>query len=793
MKFSNLLKNNPEQLACYELALSRSSLVVEALAGTGKTTIVKIIATEFAEQGKRVLYLAFNRAVVEEVKADARGVYDCHTAHGLALKNVGPDVFEKFQKTKDRFLLDRDLKRLLNIDSRLECPDVRIDEKEFRHELEILLATKKERRDGNFINIGQIKASVLLDSIVYLFTLYRKSVDYQLTREFVEQNLRESMEWPWSEAGFPESEVLIDYIWNKTLEYWNRTVDLRDEEFPLDHDSYLKIWQISHPTLDYDVILFDEAQDADPVMVQIVERQSAIKLWVGDSQQQIYSWRGAVNTLANVTGDSIASLTVTQRFGTPIDLIANAFLAPLGAQLIKPSESVSSSVEYLRPLSTTEMQQAAPVKLELFRTNLSLMHRFMALVNQGVAVQVLADLEVLLRRLNGLIDVARGDEPEFAPFVHFLDLEDLVKYVNGQTIRSRKNTYSQQPSWYPDILLLLRLGGLVFADGILEYRPVDEQMILSWERLIEAIERAKNSKETAGCTLATAHKAKGLSSDEVWVHDCFCKSSLYKNPQSIDEAIALMSSVYKSDNKLEIAKFTEEQRLCYVAVTRAKGRLIHHFPISDYINCNEDFRFAPIANVRHTEVSTLSSPGIDVENETVDSDAALPEWSNELCRVLDSSNASVVKPKLMYFRIRFNGWTNLAGKLEPFGFDITVNSSNKPTTLSEWFGPNELLKIVEIFVNPFIPKVGEMPALTLATEQMLEVARVHCSENGVTLKWLNGPHPYIVSLWDELQPREIVRLPFGKKGLTLGHLSGYDGDHAKCIGLIELIKRGLLQ
>jgi hypothetical protein len=794
MKFGELLRSNTEQYACYEKAFSSPPLVVEALAGTGKTTVVKMIAADYALLGKRVLYLAFNRAIVKETRNDAKGAYECRTAHGLAFLNVGSDVVNKFEKTKDVFLLDRDLMKLLGIDSRLQCPDVQINEVEFGDDLELELSTKKERASGTPINIRQIRGSVLLDSVIYLFTLFRKSVDVELSRDFVVTHLKDSMEWPWSEAGFAESRTVIDYVWEKSLDYWNRVTDLGDFVFPLDHDSYLKMWQISQPVLDFDVIIFDEAQDADPVMVNIIENQSAIKLWVGDTQQQIYAWRGAVNTLSVVEAASEGLITVTQRFGSPIDAIANAFLTPLGSQSIKPNPDIQSSVECRNQINDVEDGQTGPVELELFRTNLSLLNRFISLTNKGVNVRVLADLELLNLRLEGLLDIARGDPPEFSAFAHFVDFQDMVIYVNRQLIRAQKNPYASQPNWFPDVLLLLR-HVLATSYGLLEYRPADEQMIIQWEKLGDAIEQANKASGPADCTLATAHKAKGLTCDEVWVHASFCENSLYDSPQSVAEAVNRVKEIYASESKAAIAKFEEEQRLCYVAVTRARRRLIHHFPITDYLNISESkIESATEVHEIKEEKSTVESDSeLSIKSKEGESDLGEPGWSSELCRLLEQSESKVSPPVQMNFRIRFSGWTNLGGKLESFGFDVITNKLNRPTKLNNESGPNELLQLVQRFLNLQPPIVADLPTLTLAAERMLESARTACHDNEIVLRWENGPHQWQVSLWDELNPDDVIRLYFGKRGLNLDHLAGSEGDQERCSNLMTFIREGISQ
>ena len=68
-------------------------------------------------------------------------------------------------------------------------------------------------------------------------------------------------------------------------------------EIEITHDFYLKKFQLSNPTLFFDYILFDEGQDASAVMLDIFLKQKATKVIVGDTHQQIYGWRFAVNSL----------------------------------------------------------------------------------------------------------------------------------------------------------------------------------------------------------------------------------------------------------------------------------------------------------------------------------------------------------------------------------------------------------------------------------------------------------------------------------------------------------------
>src|SRR6202047_4060614 len=68
---------------------------------------------------------------------------------------------------------------------------------------------------------------------------------------------------------------------------------------PVTHDCYLKLFYLQGRELaprDWTVML-DEAQDADPVILGLLERHKGARIIVGDKYQQLYQWRGAVNAL----------------------------------------------------------------------------------------------------------------------------------------------------------------------------------------------------------------------------------------------------------------------------------------------------------------------------------------------------------------------------------------------------------------------------------------------------------------------------------------------------------------
>ncbi|MCP5859974.1 UvrD-helicase domain-containing protein, partial [Klebsiella pneumoniae] len=68
------------------------------------------------------------------------------------------------------------------------------------------------------------------------------------------------------------------------------------------HDGYLKLYAMSRPALRYDIILLDEAQDTNPITLDLVmaQRGHAKIVLVGDRHQGIYGFRKAMNAMEAV-------------------------------------------------------------------------------------------------------------------------------------------------------------------------------------------------------------------------------------------------------------------------------------------------------------------------------------------------------------------------------------------------------------------------------------------------------------------------------------------------------------
>lgn len=99
------------------------------------------------------------------------------------------------------------------------------------------------------------------------------------------------------------------------------------------HNCYLKQWALTAPRLHVDAVMLDEAQDTNPVLADLVDRQAhAQRIPVGDQCQAIYGWRGATDAMAGWDWTRL-QLSQSFRFGPQLAEHANLWLDLLDATL----------------------------------------------------------------------------------------------------------------------------------------------------------------------------------------------------------------------------------------------------------------------------------------------------------------------------------------------------------------------------------------------------------------------------------------------------------------------------
>lgn len=261
-----------EQEAIIRTELSAGDCaLINAYAGTGKTSALEMLAN--ALPGKRILYICFNRETAVQAKDRFPSNTDCRTIHSLAFSLNGAAYRHKLGTPRPL-----DVMRCLNL------------------------------------NASHIAVHVF-DTVEH----YLHTVDSRIEACHLP---------PGSELCGVSPNQLVD----DARKLW-RLMQEQGSDVPMSHDGYLKLWAMTAPKLvAYDMILLDEAQDTNPVSLDVVLRQRSYGrtrlVFVGDTHQSIYRWRHAINAMEQLKQIAVVSLPLTTsfRFGGDIAEDASFFL-----------------------------------------------------------------------------------------------------------------------------------------------------------------------------------------------------------------------------------------------------------------------------------------------------------------------------------------------------------------------------------------------------------------------------------------------------------------------------------
>ncbi len=473
----------PEQEEAIKLFRTGGSLRINAYAGTGKTSTLELLAHESPLRGQ---YLAFNKSIVREAKTRFPTRVDCSTTHSLALQLIRPqfggDSAKLFNRANANQLVD-------------------------------ILGLKKWRIDAKHSLEARSQGALVVSTI----QRFAQNADVDFQREHVP--CHGSLL-----AAPPETlRAVEDFALTHARQVWSKMID-RNDPMPLGHDGYLKLWALTEPTIAADYILLDEAQDTNPVVLDVLRRQKSQIVYVGDKYQQIYEWRGAVNAMEKITTDHSSFLTTSFRFGNELAGAATSILKMLGAE---------------RPLrgngaKGTKIVTEGDGGTILARTNASTMVALIEALDAGRRPHLVGGNEELMAMLRGVADLKEGQPstvPDFFGFTTWKEVEEFARSGEGE--------------------YLLTFVNLVEAHG-------ERQLMWALSRTVE--------NDHADVVISTAHKAKGREWPSVQLLDDFMKSRPERRPTG------------KKSEKPEEAEKTEydpaELRLLYVAVTRAQDTLI---------------------------------------------------------------------------------------------------------------------------------------------------------------------------------------------------------------------------
>lgn len=244
-----------EQQAVIEALRHWSRIKVYALAGTGKTATLRAIAYLFPNI--RILYIAFNRGIVDEARGKFPPNVEVRTVNSLAYYHDGWQYKNRLSKL------------------------------DFYEIADVLKESSDDVIDNLKYFQSYLNSACSLDEqsiAAYLQSLYPRLDDPEKTADFI-------------------------------LRLYQA---LKENSLQVDHAFYLKEFQLSFEAKGlsglYDLVMLDEAQDTNPVTLDVFKRFRARKVMVGDRHQKVYGFRKAIDAMEKFSAEATLYLTRTFRF-----------------------------------------------------------------------------------------------------------------------------------------------------------------------------------------------------------------------------------------------------------------------------------------------------------------------------------------------------------------------------------------------------------------------------------------------------------------------------------------------
>ena len=246
-------------------------LAIKSVAGSGKTTTLLKLAARFKAQretddalrGKRILYIAFNKQLVEEL----RGKLHAHGLTGV----LTPLTFDALVK--------------------------RTAEARF------------EAEGRPFHLVGALTPTTLTEANPWF-----QGKPYAMKKGLIHQFAQFCQHPTATHPGelFPNKSMLAK-LWEDTVRGTFLTFDGLRKRAHQEH------WMRDILDAQYARVFVDEAQDFDPIMLDILLTDTqAPKVFVGDPKQQIYEWRGTINAFERLPPDTLTlEFYTTFRMGEP--------------------------------------------------------------------------------------------------------------------------------------------------------------------------------------------------------------------------------------------------------------------------------------------------------------------------------------------------------------------------------------------------------------------------------------------------------------------------------------------
>jgi len=448
------MKPTEQQQVAAEYVKQGHSLKIRAGAGTGKSSTLRYAAQVCGERTK-ILLLAYNRTLAEEAAKSMPRHVQSRTINSLAYRTHGVPFKDRLNQRMTGTMAA----------SYAGFHDPYLD-------------------DGPF-HLTNSAVGVLLNQWV---ERYCQSADDILSTKHLPPSLvLESLEPSAYDKACDDREVhreyhsrLADMLYEYAKRLWDKLSD-PSESVPTTHDVYLKLWALSRPKLPFDRIFLDEAQDINSVILGVLHHQSSPVIYVGDTYQQIYAWRGAVNAMDKIRTEKTCDLTQSFRFGPAIADLAN--------RTLRHFLGVTDFALQGTPTIDSRIGPVAQPTAILARTNAGAILHAVQERSKGRSVAFYGGTGELKAMIGAARKLQLGQPFDYAPFANFQTFQDLVDHSETRMCR--------------DLKVFVRLYLEYGADGLFQlldsFVPDDQAEVI----------------------VSTVHKAKGWQSPHVHLADDF--------------------------------------------------------------------------------------------------------------------------------------------------------------------------------------------------------------------------------------------------------------------------------
>jgi len=469
-----------EQENVVKTVIKEENTKISAYAGTGKTFITACISHVYAQ--KRGIYLCFNKsAAVDAAKRFPNNV-DCRTVHSLAYQAIG----YKYRDRLERF----------NGFELMKCFDIG----------SVQYFKKKKYVKGNFI----------LQTITRFCQTAKAEIDIYCTpysdiKKFVEEDYVEAAQFD-----------IVKYaklVWKE--------MNREGSRMPITHDFYLKKFGMLDPVLDCDFLIIDEAQDSNPITLQIAENQKCQVIYVGDQYQAIYSWRGAIDAMTNIRTPGNTSISQSFRFGPRIAALANEIL---NSYIPGANTNIKGFEKH-----DTEIGEVTTPDVIITRTNKGTMEAIMKNL-QDRTIYITGGPNPLIKMFEGVLALQAGNKtyhPDLKLFTKWSEVEEFAETKLGSDLKV--------------IVNLVKVHGA--------------------QNLIDTLQQTSPRYQEGCLTITSAHKCKGMEWGNVTLWNDFFATK-------IDEATDQV--IYpEAEAKLLYVACTRAQKKLDISMCSAVNRLIH--------------------------------------------------------------------------------------------------------------------------------------------------------------------------------------------------------------------------